>query len=122
MPEAREAPEEFAQPEAPVERAEPVEPGGPAEPVEPEPLPERYARLGVQGLARLRTRYADLKGRLADKPVEGAERDELMAKAERLNPDAWATADEVAAGLEDYESVFESLRGIVGRQPRQRRL
>jgi hypothetical protein len=52
-----------------------------------------------------------------DEPV----RDELKLRAERLNPDAWVTADEVTAALEQYETVFESLRSVVGRHPRRRR-
>ena len=43
-------------------------------------------------------------------------RDELKVQAERLNPDTWVTDAEVVAGLEAYETVFESLRGVVGRR------
>jgi hypothetical protein len=31
------------------------------------------------------------------------------------------TADEVTAALEQYETVFEGLRAVVGRYPRRRR-
>jgi hypothetical protein len=48
-------------------------------------------------------------------------RDELKRQAERLNPDTWVTDDEVTAGLEQYEAVFESLRSVVGRRRRRRR-
>ena len=48
-------------------------------------------------------------------------RDELKGQAERLNPDTWVTAAEVSAGLESYESVFESLRAVVGRRRQRRR-
>lgn len=116
---------------APSEPAEP-EPGEPSEAGEPEevaeplapvpPLPERYARLGAEGLARVRARYADLAARLAAKELDDSQRAELTARAERLNPDAWLTTDEVAAALEEYEALFESLRAVVGRQPRSRRL
>jgi hypothetical protein len=81
-------------------------------------VPERYARLGVEGLSRLRARYADIAVRLAARPMEETERAELMARVEQLNPDAWRTVDEVAAALEAYESVFESLRSVVGRRRR----
>ena len=91
-----------------------------AHPEHPEPLPERYARLGAAGLQRLRSRYADLSARLAAKTLEDEQRAELGAKAERLNPDGWLTAEDVAAAMEDYEATFESLRAIVGRQPRGR--
>jgi hypothetical protein len=53
--------------------------------------------------------------------VDDQARDELKSRAERLNPDTWVTADEVAAALEQYETVFEELRALVGRHPRGRR-
>jgi hypothetical protein len=79
-----------------------------------------YVRLGAEGLVRLRGRYAEVMARIAEQPLEEAAREELKLRAERLNPDAWVTADEVTAALEQYETVFEGLRGIVGRHPRRR--
>jgi len=79
-----------------------------------------YQRLGAEGLVRLRARYAEVMARIAERPLEDEARAELQQRAERLNPDAWVTADEVSAALEQYESVFEGLRGIVGRHPRRR--
>jgi hypothetical protein len=81
----------------------------------------RYARIGAEGLARLRARYAEVMARIAQRPLEESQREELRAKAERLNPDAWVTADEVAAALEQYETVFEQLRAVVGRHQGRRR-
>ena len=78
------------------------------------------ARLGADGVTRLRLRYAQLVVRLGEKPMEEDVRAELNARLERLNPDAWLTADEVAAALEQYEAVFESLRSHVGHQPRRK--
>ena len=80
-----------------------------------------YVRLGAEGLVRLRARYAEVMARIAERPLEEATREELKLRAERLNPDAWVTADEVSAALEQYETVFEGLRGVVGRHPRRRR-
>jgi hypothetical protein len=80
-----------------------------------------YQRLGAEGLVRLRARYAEVMARIAERPLEDQAREELQQRAERLNPDAWVTADEVSAALEQYETVFEGLRGIVGRHPRRRR-
>jgi hypothetical protein len=102
--------------------ATPVVPGPPPadETVEP-----RYRRLGADGLARLRARYVDLRARIAGRAVDDAQRpeqEELLAKVERLNPDAWQTEEEVTHALEEYEVVFEALRSFVGRQPRPRRL
>ena len=54
-------------------------------------------------------------------PGENKVMDQLKAEAERLNPDTWVTDDEVRAGLEGYETIFESLRSVVGRRRRRRR-
>jgi hypothetical protein len=89
--------------------------------VEPgEPVPERYARIGADGLRRLRASYLDLKTRLDARDLEAGDRAVLNVQLERLNPDAWSTADEVGRALEDYESIYEALRPIVG-HPRRRR-
>ena len=75
-------------------------------------------RLGAEGLARLRARYTDLLTRITER-VEGADRQaELKGLADRLNPDGWATDEEVVAGLDGYEVTFESLRTAIG--PRRR--
>ena len=66
-------------------------------------------------------RYADIVARLQAAPLEAPERGEVEARAAQLDPDRWQTADEVAAALEDYESVFESLRAVVGRHSRRPR-
>ena len=109
---------------------EPVEAPEVAEPAEPAPIFETrpedagsasYQRLGAEGLVRLRARYAEVMARIGERPLEEEAREELKQRAERLNPDAWVTADEVTAALEQYETVFEGLRGIVGRHPRGRR-
>jgi hypothetical protein len=98
------------------------DPGEPTEGGEPrEAASAASARLGAEGLVRLRARYAEVMARIAEKPMEEPAREELKAKAERLNPDAWVTADEVGAALEQYETVFESVRAVVGRYPAQRR-
>ena len=48
-------------------------------------------------------------------------RAELKQQADRLNPDSWVTDDEVAQGLEQYESVLASLREVAGQKRRRRR-
>ena len=97
-------------------------PQPPLEPPPQPPLEPRYAALGADGLARLRARYADVRARIETRPGEDAERAQLLAQAERLNPDAWRTEDEVAHALEEYEVDFEALRPFLGRPPRSRRL
>ena len=86
-----------------------------------EPASAAAARLGAEGLVRLRARYAEVMARITEKPMDEPAREELKTKAERLNPDGWVTADEVGAALEQYEAVFESVRAVVGRYPAQRR-
>lgn len=80
-----------------------------------------FQRLGSEGLARLRARYAEVMARIAERPMEDLAREELKLRAERLNPDGWVTADEVQHALEQYESVFEGLRALVGTRRRRRR-
>jgi len=116
------APVEPVEPIEPLEPLEPIEPLEPFEPLPPEPdIAPRYARIGAPGLMRLRARYAELMARIAEKPLEETVKEELRTTAERLNPDAWVTEEEVAAALEQYESVFETLRPVVGRHARHRR-
>lgn len=90
------------------------------EPSEP-PLPPAASRLGPEGVLRLRARYAQILTRIAEKPMDDEARAQLNARVERLNPDAWRTADEVSAALEQYETVFDSLRADVGYHPPRRR-
>jgi hypothetical protein len=80
-------------------------------------------RLGAEGLSRVRARYAEVLARISAQITDDAIADELRELAERLNPDAWVTADEVARGLEDFERVLEQLRQSLGppRRPRRTR-
>lgn len=86
----------------------------------PPPTPA-HARLGGEGVARLRGRYAEIMTRIAERLTDEAQREELKTLAERLNPDTWVTDDEVRSGLEGYEGVFASLRTAVGTRKRRRR-
>ena len=85
-----------------------------------EPSTAAQARLGFEGLSRLRARHAEVLARISEKVTDPGRRDELKSDAERLNPDTWVTDAEVTAGLESYETVFESLRGVVGRRRKRR--
>jgi hypothetical protein len=100
-----------------VQVAEPPE-TPPTEPVNP-----AHAQLGSEGLARLRARYADVLAGISRRVPDPQQQDQLRIEAERLNPDSWVTDEEVRIALEQYESVFESLRGLVssGRRRRRRR-
>jgi hypothetical protein len=87
----------------------------------PPPNTPAEARLGSEGLSRLRARHAEVLARISEAVVEPIRREELKSQAERLNPDTWVTDAEVTEGLESYETVFESLRTVVGRRGRRRR-
>jgi len=84
-------------------------------------LTPAHARLGVEGVLRLRARHAEILARISERVTDAARQDELKAQAERLNPDTWVTVDEVRVGLEGYESELASLRAVVGQGRRRRR-
>ena len=88
---------------------------------EGEPTTAAQARLGSEGLSRLRARHAEVLARISETVTDPVRRDELKSQADRLNPDTWVTDAEVTEGLEAYETVFESLRTVVGRRRRRRR-
>ena len=91
-------------------------------PVAPEePVSPAHARLGSEGLARLRARFADVSATISRRVQDEGRRQQLHELAERLNPDGWVTAEEVQRGLDEYESVLASLREVVGRRRRRRR-
>jgi hypothetical protein len=85
------------------------------------PVTAAHARLGSEGVSRLRARYADIMAGITDRIHDADRAAELKSQAERLNPDCWVTEDEVRQGLEQYEAVFDSLRSVVGRRRRRRR-
>ena len=86
-----------------------------------DPSSPAHAQLGSEGLARLRARYAEVLANISRRVGDPAKAEQLKTEAERLNPDAWVTADDVRSGIERYEAVFESIRGAVGRPRRRRR-
>ena len=97
---------------------------GPTAEAEPEPdvpVTAAGAKLGSEGLARLRGRYAEMLARITDRVPDGDRQAELKTIAERLNPDAWVTDADVLAGLDAYETTFESLRSVVGHRRRRSR-
>jgi hypothetical protein len=120
----REAPRQPAADEHPRVPPRPPAPARPIEhiPVEPiEPVSAAHARLGSEGLLRLRGRYADVLANLTRRVPDEQRREQLREQAERLNPDNWVTDEEVTAALEAYESVLASLREVAGRRRRRRR-
>jgi hypothetical protein len=102
--------------EEPAARAETV-----SEPVTPEREIPAHARIGADGVARLRSRYAEVLARVSERVTDPVQKEELKARAERLNPDSWVTDQEVVQGLEEYESTLAGLQVVVGRKRRRRR-
>ena len=88
---------------------------------EDEPVSAAGRKLGGEGLARLRGRYAEMLARISDRVPDAERQSELKTIAERLNPDAWVTDADVLAGLDAYEATFESLRSVVGHGRRRSR-
>jgi hypothetical protein len=124
------ASEWFADPEPlPATAAGPVQgsdtPSGIESDVSPAPADEpptaAHARLGAEGVLRLRARHAEILARISERISDPVRREELKLQADRLNPDTWVTGDEVATGIEQYEMVFEGLRSVVGRRRKRRR-
>jgi hypothetical protein len=109
-----------------VER--PAAPRPPAVPVAfEEPAPEErpptaaHARLGAEGVLRLRARHAEILARISERVEDEVRCGELKVQAERLNPDSWVTEEDVRSGIDGYEAVLGSLRGVVGQGRRRRR-
>jgi hypothetical protein len=117
------APSEAPAPLASIEAPAPVTPELRAadEPGAPTAFGPVSTRLGSEGLSRLRARHAEVLARITEKITNPVQSEQLKASAERLNPDTWVTDAEVVAGLEAYETVFDSLRGVIGRRRKRRR-
>jgi hypothetical protein len=98
-----------------------------SEPPEPAKTPmadvssPAHARMGSEAMERLRARHAAMLRRIAERVADPIRREEMIARADRLNPDTWVTDAEVTRGLEEYESVLASLSEVVGRRRKRRR-
>ncbi|MEO7272828.1 MAG: hypothetical protein ABIX28_19240 [Vicinamibacterales bacterium] len=96
-------------------------PSEPPSQVDEEPPTLAHGRLGSDGVQRLRARHAEILARISERVADPVRQDELKSQAERLNPDTWVTKEEVQLGLEQYESVLDALRTVVGQGRRRRR-
>ena len=93
-----------------------------------EPMPDETEEhpvvtlMGHETLARLRTRYAEIRARIDEKRLDPEQLDTIRAEAEKLNPDRWTQIEDAVAGIERFESEVEVLKAQLGRRPpRQRR-
>jgi hypothetical protein len=80
-----------------------------------------HARMGSEAVERLRARHAAMLRRIAERVTDPTRREELIARADGLNPDTWVTDAEVTRGLEEYEAVLASFSDVVGRRRKRRR-
>ena len=83
--------------------------------------PAALAKLGAEGIQRLRSRYAEILVRITERTADPERREELKWQADRLNPDSWVTAEDVAQALEQYETVLASLSDVIGQRRRRKR-
>ena len=78
--------------------------------------------MGDEALAKIRTRFAEIQLRIAEKFDDPSAGEEIRAQAEALNPDRWATIEAAVRGIETFEAKAEAIRGVLGRRrPRARR-
>ena len=97
------------------------EPAAAEEIVEISAPPAALAKLGAEGIQRLRSRYADILVRITERTADPERREELKWQADRLNPDSWVTAEDVSQALEQYETVLASLSDVIGQRRRRKR-
>jgi len=77
--------------------------------------------LGSEQLGRLRGQYAAALARIGRRITDATLAESLRALAERINPDAWVTDDDVRQGLQGAPAVQEELGRHVGHRRRRRR-
>jgi hypothetical protein len=66
--------------------------------------------VGREIATRLRARYSEIQARIHEQPVEAAQRDAWMTRADRLNPDLWLTPDAILEGVRSADTLFDQLR------------
>ena len=105
----------------------------PAEPSRPRPAPEPAPppvqedesvlgrTIGVREAARLRGQYQDLLQRIARRARTPEDRDRLTERLVRLNPDEWADAEGVKAGIASVEVEWTAIAEELPRRRRGRR-
>jgi hypothetical protein len=65
--------------------------------------------VGREIAARLRTRYAEVVARLSEYPA-GDARDAFRRRADALDPDRWASAEAILAGVQHADRLFDDLK------------
>lgn len=79
-----------------------------------EPAPAGHDLLeelvGREIATRLHARYAELGARISEMAGDPAAREAWHARAEALNPDLWVTPDEILAGVQRADALFDQIR------------
>lgn len=114
--ERRERPEAVA---AGARRPEPVAVEAPVVVLEDDTLLGKA--VGAAEAARMRAAYNELVQRIARRSRSPEERDRLMERAGRLNPEEWADGAAVAAGVAAFAVDSEAIRQELPRRRRGRR-
>lgn len=115
-PPRTEEPAEAIADERPAPAAAPAPDEAPADEVETAaPARPRAHNLleelvGREIATRLHARYAELSARISQLPVDELVRDAWRTRAEAINPDNWVTPDEVLAGVERADALFDEMR------------
>jgi len=81
-------------------------------PAAPNPLLDQL--VGREIAARLRMRYAELTTRIAVAAPDEATRAAWQARADALDPDRWMAPEEVLAGIERADRLYDELRREIG--------
>jgi hypothetical protein len=87
---------------------------------EARPMSHVEARLGREGLARLRGLYAELMARVTERVSDPVRLERLRAEVERLNPDTWVSDEEARRGIEGFDAAYRAIRAELGLKRRRR--
>ena len=94
-------------------------------PVIEAPLPDDDSLLGrvagVREAARLRSTYATLIQRISRRARTPEDRDRLLDRASRLNPEEWPDEAAVTAGLQSVEASWDAIASELPQRRRGRR-
>jgi hypothetical protein len=77
--------------------------------------------LGAAEAARLRAGFRDLLQRVARRARSPEERDQLMDRLRRLDPDDWVDETAVRAGVSTVEAEWEAIQAALPQRRRGRR-
>lgn len=65
--------------------------------------------VGREIATRLRARHSEILARIHEQPVDEAQRDRWVKRAETINPDLWLTPDAILDGVRNADALFAQL-------------